>query len=109
MSLDGHDKLCGYQKSVFPLCIYGGQDTYSGRINFLKIWTTNNDPKVIGRFYYNYLQENRGMYLCKTVNIDSSRQPSIDVRSAYIMPLLKNELKYNLGNMLDKRYNHGLY
>jgi hypothetical protein len=49
------------------------------------------------------------MYLCKTVNIDSSRQPSIDVRSAYIMPLLKNELKYNLGNMLDKIYNHGLY
>ena len=22
MSLDGHDKLCGYQKAIFPLCIY---------------------------------------------------------------------------------------
>ena len=51
MSLDGHDKLCGYQKSMFPLCIYGGQDTYSSRINFLRIWTSNNNPKIIGRFY----------------------------------------------------------
>ena len=22
MSLDGHDKLCGYQKAMFPICIY---------------------------------------------------------------------------------------
>ena len=26
------------------------QDTYSAQINFLRICTTNNDPKVIGRF-----------------------------------------------------------
>ena len=47
MSLDGHDKLCGFQNSMFPLCIYGGQDTFSGRINFLRIWTSNNDPKLL--------------------------------------------------------------
>ena len=47
MSLDGHDKLSGYQKAMFPLCIYGGQDTYSSRINFLRIWTSNNNPKVV--------------------------------------------------------------
>ena len=64
MSLDGHDKLCGYQKSMFPLCIYGGQDAFSGRINFLKIWTTNNDPKVIGKFYFDYLYESRGKAVC---------------------------------------------
>eukprot|EP00794_Sanderia_malayensis_P013470 gene13470-14861_t len=57
MSLDGHDKLCGYQKATFPLCIYGGLDTYSNRINFLRIWTTNNEPKIIGRFYLEYLYE----------------------------------------------------
>ena len=28
MSLDGHDKLCGYKKATFPLCIYGGMDTH---------------------------------------------------------------------------------
>lgn len=62
MSLDGHDKLCGFQNSMFPLCIYGGQDTFSGRINFLRIWTSNNDPKIIGKFYFDYLFESRGKY-----------------------------------------------
>ena len=60
MSLDGHDKLCGYQKAMFTLGIYGGQDTYSSRINFLRIWTLNNNPKIIGRFYLDYLYESRG-------------------------------------------------
>ena len=62
MSLDGHDKLCGYQNATFPLCIYGGLDTYSGRIQFLKIWTTNSNPKIIGRHYLQYLLESRGWY-----------------------------------------------
>ena len=39
MSLDGHNKLCGYQNANFPLCVYGGLDTYRGRIQFLKIWS----------------------------------------------------------------------
>lgn len=60
MSLDGHDKLCEYQKAMFPLCIYGAQDTYSARINFLRIWTSNNNPKIIGKFYLDYLYERRG-------------------------------------------------
>ena len=61
MSLDGHDKLSGYQKSTFPLHIYGGMDTFSGRMHFLRVWTTNNDPNVIGRFYYEYLSESKGI------------------------------------------------
>ena len=60
MSLDGHDKLCGYQKSMFSLCIYGGLDTYSGRMNILRVWTSNNNPKVIARFYFEYLFKSRG-------------------------------------------------
>ena len=63
MSLDGHDKMCGYQKSMLPLCIYGAQDTYSGRIQFLRIWTSNNDPNIIGRFYLDYLFESKGKRL----------------------------------------------
>ena len=61
MSLDGHDKMCGYQNSTFPLSIYGGQDTYSGRINFLKIWTSNKNPKIIGKFYLEYLVKSKGI------------------------------------------------
>lgn len=60
MSLDGHDKLCGFQNSMFPLCIYGAQDTFSSRIQFLRIWTSNSNPHIIGRFYFDYLFESRG-------------------------------------------------
>lgn len=68
MSLDGHDKLCSFQKSIFPLCIYGGQDTFSGRINFLHIWTTNNKPEAIGRFYFDYLSEGHSKLIWITIN-----------------------------------------
>lgn len=66
MSLDGHDKMCGFENSTFPLSIYGGQDTFSGRMNFLKIWTTNSHPKIIGRFYLEYLYESRGEFIRET-------------------------------------------
>ena len=39
VSLDGHDKLMGFQKSTFPLAIYGCIDTASRKILFLKIPT----------------------------------------------------------------------
>lgn len=59
MSLDGHDKLCGYQKSMFPLFIYGGQDAYSGKITFLKIWMSNNNPNIVARHYYEYVKQSK--------------------------------------------------
>lgn len=60
MSLDGHEKLCGFQKAMFPLNIYGGQDTFSGKIDFLRIWTSNNDPRITGRFYFDFLFQSKG-------------------------------------------------
>jgi hypothetical protein len=76
MSLDGHDKLCGFQKSMFPRCIYGGQDTFSGRINFLRIWTTNNKPEVIGRFYFDYLSESHSkLILISKVDANGTVNP----------------------------------
>ena len=49
-------------KNQCSLYVYmgGGQDTFSGKINFLRIWTTNNKPEVIGRFYFDYLSEGHG-------------------------------------------------
>ncbi|XP_046860189.1 uncharacterized protein LOC124453411 [Xenia sp. Carnegie-2017] len=73
MSLDGHDKLCGYQKSLFSLCIYGGLDVYSGRVNFLKVWTTNSNPLVIGRFYFEYLF--KGAKCVKSLRLCSLKHP----------------------------------
>jgi hypothetical protein len=58
-SLDGHDKLMGFQNSAFPLAVYGCLDTASRKLFWLKIWTSNTDPKRIGRRYMDYLFDSR--------------------------------------------------
>ena len=56
-SLDGHDKLMGYQNSTFPLAIYGCMDTASRKLLWLRVWMSNHDPQLIGRWYLEYLME----------------------------------------------------
>ena len=57
VSLDGHDKLCGYQNSTFPLGVYGCIDTFSRKILFLFVCYSNSNPLVIGKMYLRYLFE----------------------------------------------------
>ena len=58
-SLDGHDKLMGYQNSTFPLAIYGCIDTATRKLLWLRIWVSNSDPNLIGRWYLEYSYEAR--------------------------------------------------
>ena len=58
-SLDGHDKLMGYQNCTFPLAVYGCIDTCSRKVLWAKAWITNSDPNVIGRFYLEYLYKTK--------------------------------------------------
>ena len=60
-SFDGH-KLMGYKNSTFPLAVYGCLDTASRKILWLRIWVTNSDPCVVGRWYLEHLME------CKTIS-----------------------------------------
>ena len=60
-SVDGHDKLMGYQNSTYPLAMYGCIDTASRKLSWLRIWVANSDPQVIGRWYPEYLYETRTM------------------------------------------------
>ena len=56
-SFDGHDKLMGYQNSTFPLAVYGCLDTASRKLLWLRIWVTNSDPRIVGRWYLEHLME----------------------------------------------------
>ena len=47
-SVDGHDKLMVYQNSTYPLAVYGCLDTCSRKLLWLRIWTSNSDPDLIG-------------------------------------------------------------
>ncbi len=58
-SVDGHDKMMGYQNSTYPLAIYGCVDTASRKLLWLRIWVSNSNPLLIGRWYLDYLYETR--------------------------------------------------
>lgn len=60
-SLDGHDKLVGYQNSTFPIAVYGCLDTASRKILWLKVWMNNSDPQLIGRWYLEFLVDTKVM------------------------------------------------
>ena len=53
----------GFQNNTFPLAFYGLQDVFSGFIVFLKLWTSNSDPKLVGRSYLEHLYEFKGMII----------------------------------------------
>lgn len=59
LSVDGHDKLMGYQNNTFPIAVYGCVDTASRKILWLKVWTTNSKPELIGRWYLEHLYQTR--------------------------------------------------
>ncbi|XP_078490351.1 uncharacterized protein LOC104266093 isoform X2 [Ciona intestinalis] len=58
-SLDGHCILMGYQRSTFPLAVYGCIDTCSRKLLWLRIWTDNADPKLIGKWYFDHIYISR--------------------------------------------------
>ena len=58
-SVDGHDKLMGFQNSTFPLAVYGCIDTASRKLLWLEIWTTNSNPVLVGKWYIQALLESR--------------------------------------------------
>ena len=59
MSLDGHDKLMGFQNNVFPIAIYGAIDTTSTKLLWIKVWVTNRILELVARWYFEFIYETR--------------------------------------------------
>ena len=65
--IDGYDKL-----KPFGIAIHGGIDGYSRKILWLKAANTNNNPKVVARYYMDYI---RGMQrLPRVVRADAGTE-----------------------------------
>ena len=47
----------GYERSTFPLAVYGCINTASRKVVWLCIWTDNYDPKRIARWCFDFLFE----------------------------------------------------
>ena len=71
-AMDGHAKLMGFQKNTFPLGVYGCIDTASRKLLWLRVWTGNSDPKLIDRFYLDYLYESR--MIARKIRIDKGTE-----------------------------------
>jgi hypothetical protein len=53
--VDGYDKL-----KPFGFCIHGCIDGYSRRILWLEVAYSNNDPRIVGRYFLDYVKEIEG-------------------------------------------------
>ncbi len=71
-SLDGHCKLMGYQRFTFPLAVYGCLDTASRKLLWLRVWTDNCNPKLVARWYFDYLYERR--VIASIIRIDKGTE-----------------------------------
>ena len=67
-SLDGHDKLMGYQNSTYPIAIYGSLDACIRKLLWIKVWMSNSDPNVLGKWYPEYLMQTNVMPRTLRVN-----------------------------------------
>jgi hypothetical protein len=47
--------LMGFQNWTFPLAVYGCYDTASRKVLFIKVWKSNSDPNLVGRWYFDHL------------------------------------------------------
>jgi hypothetical protein len=57
----------GFIRDTFPLAVYGLLDVFSGKVLFLKLWTSNSNPKLIGRWYLEHLTKTKGDINCKII------------------------------------------
>jgi len=53
LALDQHDKWLR-----FGLALHNGIDPFAGRIQWMKVWTTNRNPKVILSYYLEFIEKN---------------------------------------------------
>ena len=53
--IDGYDKL-----KPFGFCIHGAIDGYSRRILWLEVSSSNNDPKIVAKYYVDYVRHISG-------------------------------------------------
>ena len=52
-----------FAKDAFPLAVCGMQDVFSGYLLFLKVWVSNSNPKLIGRWYLDHLLKTKGIFI----------------------------------------------
>jgi len=86
----------GFMKNTFPLAVYGLQDVFSGYIIYLKLWTSNSDPKLVGRWYLEHLYRTR--VISNHLRLDrGSETGHMATIHSFILETVANDLGVNGG------------
>ena len=90
-SVDGHDKMCGYQHEV-PLGIYGILDQASRKILMLKVGYSNKDPNAIGHWFVELLYNLK--IIPKNLRMDKGTETGV-------MAAIFSQLRFGKGGIDD--------
>lgn len=74
-SIDGHDKLMGYQNNTYPLAIYGCIDSASRKLLWIKAWTSNSDPELPAKWYLSYIKKTH--HIASMLRLDKGTETGI--------------------------------
>ena len=99
LSLDGHDKMYGYQNWYFPIGVYGCQDTFSRKMLFINVNHSNSNPLKIGKLYLQFLYRNE--HIPETIRIDRGSETG---KMATIHAFLINRLGVRSDPKASVRY-----
>ena len=99
LSLDGHDKMYGYQNWYFPIEVHGFQDTFSRKMLFIDGNHSNSNPLKIEKLYLKYLYRNE--HLPETIRIDRGSETG---KMATINAFLVNKLNERSDPKASVRY-----
>jgi hypothetical protein len=87
--IDGYDKL-----KPFGITIHGAIDGYSRKILWLQAAYTNNDPKIVARYYLNYIKTIRQVPMIVRADLGTENCVIRDLQIA---------LRYNHGDLMSGR------
>ena len=73
LTMDQHDKW-----KRFGLALHNGLDPFAGRLQWMKVWTTNSNPKLILSYYLEFIEKKNNncnsISTCSSLVIDATLQ-----------------------------------
>ena len=67
-------------QNTFPIAVYTCIDTCSRKVVWVKVWTSNSNPKLIARFYLEYLYKSKT--IARMIRVDKGTE-SVDMVTMY--------------------------
>ena len=62
----------GYQRDTLPIATCGCIDTASRKLLWIRVWTSNSNPELFGRWYFEHLYKSR--ILARVLRIEKSTE-----------------------------------